>query len=340
MSSWGVVPFVCSAALLAGAYLLWFLDRYRWEPLGRFLLTTLLGVCAGALARVAAAWAGSALQGSPVELAPDALSAGLTGIWSPRQVLLLVLQQTLCLLVLLLFARRAYLEGPLDGAISGAAVAVGASLPALGLRVVAGDPTLPWAGTFAVLAAACGGVVLGGSVGRGALSGRAERLIGWGAVGALLSVAVTWVAAASWLLCGGGAFAWRWTELIAPVLAAGVLVGLSALVLLAERRILERQLAEEAEYGVLPEWAVRTVSCYRRRVRAAWWPRGDERSALVRVMVTLAFKKEQLERLVPEARSLYGLEVGRLRQRLRGMLAGTGPHPGEEWRGERSDTAP
>jgi len=323
MSPWSVVPFTCGLLVLAGAYLLWWLDRYRWEPLGRFVGTLVLGVAAGALSLVVSAWSGG------TERAPALLSTAtsqplvLTELVSGEQALALCLQALLACLVLVLFSSRgAYLEGPLDGAVCGVAVAVGAALPMLVTALLARDVTFPWSGLFLVVLGASGGVALGALVGRGVLAGTVSHLVGWSALGALASAVLTIGGRAAWGASGGGRASWRWVELVAPLAALVLLVGLLTLVLFVERKVLTRQLAEEVEYGVLPSWAAHAAGSYLRRVRPSWWERDDERRALAGVMVSLAFKKEQLTRLAPEARNLYGLEVGRLRQRIRAMLTG------------------
>ena len=58
-----------------------------------------------------------------------------------------------------------------------------------------------------------------------------------------------------------------------------------------------------------------------RRCRSGWWPRRDERREIAGLLVTLGLCKRQLLALPDDRAWLYGLEVGRLRQRARTLLA-------------------
>ena len=88
-----------------------------------------------------------------------------------------------------------------------------------------------------------------------------------------------------------------------------------------ERRVLAGQLVEEVELGVLPAWVAEIVPSYPRRIRSEWWPRRDERREILRLLVTMAFRKHRLRTLSADRLRLYGLEVGRLRNRARVILA-------------------
>jgi hypothetical protein len=153
--------------------------------------------------------------------------------------------------------------------------------------------------------------------------------LGWSVLGLAGSVAVQYLGGLAWRAVGLGRFPWRWVELAGPATALLALLGALIAVLWVERRILARQLAEEVGFGVMPAWAADTISCYRKRVRGDWWGRGDERRALVSLVVSLAHKKEQLAFLPEKFRSLYGIEVGRLRQRARVLLADASGAQGE-----------
>ena len=88
-----------------------------------------------------------------------------------------------------------------------------------------------------------------------------------------------------------------------------------------ERRVLSEQLRTRSALGVLPAWVVEVLPSYRRRIRSDWWPRRDERQEILDLLVSLAFRKQQLRTLPDDRARLYGLEVGRLRQRARAVLA-------------------
>ena len=99
--------------------------------------------------------------------------------------------------------------------------------------------------------------------------------------------------------------------------AAGAVAAALAIELVVTRR----ELAEEAGLGVVPEWAPEVLPRYWRRVRGDWWPRRDERRALSRLLLQLAFRKHQLRHLDDDRATLYSLEVGRLRERARRLFA-------------------
>jgi hypothetical protein len=321
MSAWTIVPLAVWALLVGAGYLVWWVDRYRWEPLGSYALAVLLGLGAGvaALALVSPALLGGSLSGFPTSSAA-APGAG-AWLWNPALALEVTARQLLTLAVLALLTRSSFVHGPLDGSVCGLGAGVAAALPGLVTGVLRGDASVPWSGTYLVLLAACTGVVLGAFVGRGVLAGRGLGVLGWGSLGALASGALGYAATGAWRASGGGSERFAWSGLLLPVLALAVVVGLLTGVVVLEGKVLRRQLEEEVRFGVLPSWVGETVASYRRRTRSEWWPRGDERRALTGVIVSLAFKKEQLERLAPDARNLYGLEVGRLRQRVRLALS-------------------
>jgi len=83
-----------------------------------------------------------------------------------------------------------------------------------------------------------------------------------------------------------------------------------------EHRVLERELGEEAAFGVVPGWVPEILPFYRRRVRAAWWPFRNERTALARKLSRLAFRKRAV-RHAGKGRELAGLEIVRLRNDLK-----------------------
>jgi len=87
-----------------------------------------------------------------------------------------------------------------------------------------------------------------------------------------------------------------------------------------EHQILRRELSDEVRLGVLPPWVADTIPYYRRRVRADWWPRRRERTVIARLLTRLAFRKHAVGRLPDREADLAGLEVLRLRQRVRAIL--------------------
>jgi hypothetical protein len=325
MSAASFLPLAVAVVLLIAAYLVWWLDRFRWEPLARFLVTALLAaVVSLGVVTAAASQLGSEPGGMPtahMRSGAADVTSGAEVQWDWVRVAVILARDAGVMLVLLLLSRRGTLEGPLDGAVYGLAAASGVAGEA-GVRLLLfPDPAGPWRGVFAALLGASALVALGAFLGRGVLAVRAVPLLGWSALGLVVSVALEAVGDLAWRAAGLGRSPWRWIELTGPLAALVELGGALLVVLWVERRVLARQLAEEVAFGVMPAWAADTISSYQRRVQGDWWTRGDERRALVRLVVSLAHKKEQLGFLPKNVRSLYGIEVGRLRQRARVLLA-------------------
>ena len=110
-----------------------------------------------------------------------------------------------------------------------------------------------------------------------------------------------------------------WWFVAVPVLYALYLAALY-IFLRSEQRILSVELAEEVEFNTVPEWVLEVIPYYRRRIRSKWWPVRRERTVLARLLTRLAFRKHAVKQLPEGESQLAGLEVVRLRQRIRGML--------------------
>ncbi|HPW54849.1 MAG: hypothetical protein KA072_05995 [Thermoanaerobaculaceae bacterium] len=302
-------------ALLVGAYLLWWVDRYAWEPAPRFLLTSALAAAGGMpllLLTPAAWWRGLLLGAGATHTAwgPVVRDAGL--------------RLAVLALVLTLFSRRSHLDSPLDGLVFG--VAAGSGLAATSLLSASwGASGAELEGWLVVVSLMSAGGAVGLGLGWARLQPAGWRqvgpaLVGLVAGGATLLVLPAFAAALAWagVHCSG----WVWTlvagtAVLLPVATASTFAWF---LLRLERRLLERSLEEEAGYGIVPAWLPARAARLRRRAEASWWPRRDERQMLNRLLCELAIKKQRVAALGPEAARVYGLEVGRLRRRLRSLL--------------------
>lgn len=223
----------------------------------------------------------------------------------------------LVLTLLALFATRAP-YGPLDCAVLGAAG--GAAAGAAAVLALARSGAAPAVGDALGALLGCGSALaaLGAGAGRARLVRRPAVAVGWLALGAAAAAA----SLAPWLARSRG---WATTastaldvaRLLVPLLA---LVGAVVLGARFERRVFERELGEEVANGILPGEVAFVVASYPRRLRSAWWPRGDERRALVALLRRLAFRKQQLRGLRGDRLHLAGLEVGRMRDRVRRLF--------------------
>lgn len=306
----GTLPLV-----LTGAYLLWWVDRYTWEPLPRFLLTVALAAAAGLplLWMQPPPWWRGLLFGvsaAPLDWGGLLRAAGL--------------DLGALMLVLLLFARRSHLDGPLDGLVFGGAAGAGLAVSALvaATWTAAGPAFEAWLGLGSLGAAGC---AVGLGVGWARLHPTGWRQVAPVAAGAAVGGAAMLLPpllAATLAWAGARLTGWAWVLASGAVVALPVLVaaGFAWVLLRHERRLLERSLEEEAGFGIVPAWLPRRAARLRGRAEASWWPRRDERQTLNRLLCELAIKKQRVAALGPEAARVYGLEVGRIRHRLRALL--------------------
>ncbi len=289
-----VVVAVALAGLAPGAaHLVLWLDRCGGEAVWR-----LLG---------AVAWGAGTGLGLALVLRPHATAVAAD--WTVAAGAAAALAAVVVMQIGLL--RLAPGEGALDGVAHG--LAAGAGLGLLGNGVPAGA-----AAPATVAAALAAGAVAGAGVGLAALEPRALRKIAVLLPGALLATAV--LVAVRVVLDAPGALGEART--VAAATAAGVLLAVAVTIAAAsaDSRLLRRELAEEASLGVLPGWAAAVAPSYRRRIGAAWWPDADERRAVNRLLLRLAVRKRRIERLDESRGRVAGLEVGRMRDRLRRLF--------------------
>ena len=296
------------ALLLPAAYLVWWLDRFRLFPLARFVAMVALAGSVGLL--LAARWPAAAALGGglagPAMPAPGAIGERGTVLAVDAARLALA-----ALAVLVFLLARARVESPVDGVVFGVATGVGLALPA-GWLLAEGDPGVAAVAVAGqALAAVLAGAVVGLAVAYARFDPRWPMRVAVALGGAAVAAAVV----AGSRLAAEASRPW-----VAPLLLAVATVGAVAGAFAIELVISRRELAEEASLGVLPAWAPEVLPRYWRRVRGSWWPRRDERRALSRLLLQLAFRKHQLRHLDDDRATLYSLEVGRLRERARRLL--------------------
>jgi hypothetical protein len=315
-----LVVFVVFAAVSGVAFLVLWLDRYTTEPVLRLVLVALWGVGCSFVLRLAGPALGLVVSPDPVFAIPEALQA--VGL----------LEALLLAAGLAVLATSHYLEGPLDGAVYGTVAGLGLAattcLAALHAGRVPPDPSVLM---FLTLVGAAAAAAVGAGVGFAKLAVRTSLRAPFVLAAVVVAGAVWWLLlrAANW-----GLSAWGPRNIpfrVALVVVAGFfLCGVFLGALALERRVLTQQLTDEVALGVLPSWVVDVLPSYRRRIRSEWWRRRDERREIVRLLLSLAFRKQRLRGLPEERARIYGLEVGRLRQRARTLLAlpaNAGPRP-------------
>lgn len=301
-----------AGALWGAAFLILWLDRFRTEPVLRLVLLAFWGfLCALAFR----------LGGPDMDLIVGLDSTLGTPTAFPFAAG--IVEQLVLALGLAAVAMSHYLDGPLDGAVFGTVTGLGfgafQTVAALHAGWTPASPLLP---LFLTLMCATATAAVGSSIGFAKLALRALPRVAC-ALGAVLAAGLAqWglVVAANWVWHTWGA---RDTASnVALALGAFLLlVGVFQVALVLERGVIARQLADEVAFGVLPPWVVKVLPSYWRRIRSDWWRRRDERREIARLLTSLAFRKHQLRGLAEERARLYGLEVGRLRQRSRTLLA-------------------
>jgi len=172
------------------------------------------------------------------------------------------------------------------------------------------------------------GATFGGFLGHAVLTHKPWQRGSWAAIGLGAAATLHGSWNATLLLVGpmtpgGGLRAWL---VILPVLYAGYVLILAAF-LQSEHRILKQQLDEEVALSLAPTWVAEVIPYYRRRLQSDWWPLREERTVISRLLTRIAFRKHALRHIPKDEAAIASLEVVRLRQRLRAILA---PEPGEE----------
>ncbi len=324
MLVWLSVP-AAVLPIAAFLWLVWWLDRYDREPIGLFGLAFAWGAIGGVLLTLA---------GSDAFAAPVARTLGLTDPHLVHMVVLApILEEPAKALVLLLLVRAAQFDNTTDGFVYGAATGLGFGMTEnlMYFRAAAdGGDAVAFAGIVAARtlysalmhasASSCIGAALGYSKFRNG-AGKWTALIG----GFVASIAIH----ALWngLLYAGmqGKTTLGLLDFILFPLEFAVLFLIFNLSLLDEKRIIQRELQEEVDLGVLPPAHLEYLGAYRRRIRPGWLPEGLDGHLYIRRATTLAFRKHQLKEN-PEP-GHYADEITRLRREIVQQLQAVGLAP-------------
>jgi len=311
--------------IVAFLWLLWWLDRYDREPVGLFALAFGWGAVGGVLLTLA----GSGALADPL--------AHALGIIDPQlaQMVLIapLLEEPSKALVLLLIIRSAQFDNTTDGFVYGAAAGLGFGMTEnlLYFRAAAdtGD-AVAFAGIVSARtlysalmhasASSCIGAALGHSKFRHG-KGRWGPLVG--GLLAALAIHALW----NGLLYAGaqGRTGLGLLDFVLFPLEFGVLFLIFNLSLLDEKRIIQRELKEEVDLGVIPPVHLEYLGAYRRRIRPGWLPKSMDGQLYIRRATTLAFRKHQLQNSTQPG--YYADEVTRLRGEIVHQLHAAGLAP-------------
>ena len=101
-----------------------------------------------------------------------------------------------------------------------------------------------------------------------------------------------------------------------------VIVVVVQIALLAENRLLIRELGEEVERGTIPATHLRYLPYSRRRRLPGWLPGSVDRKQYVQLATRLAFRRAQSRALSGRQLEYYADEITHLRSEILGMLGG------------------
>ncbi|MCP4867235.1 MAG: PrsW family intramembrane metalloprotease [Proteobacteria bacterium] len=326
MLVWLSVP-AAVLPIVAFLWLVWWLDRYDREPLGLFAVAFGWGAIGGILLT---------LLGSDAFAQPVAETLGITDPHLVHMVILApILEEPAKALVLLLLVRARQFDNTTDGFVYGAATGLGFGMTenlmyfraaadtgdAVAFAALVAARTL-YSALMHASASSCIGAALGYSKFR---NGAGK----WGALAGGLIAALGIHALWNGLLYAGfqGQTTLGKLDFILFPIEFAVLFAIFNLSLLDEKRIIQRELQEEVDLGVLPPPHLAYLGAYRRRIRPGWLPAGMDGALYIRRATTLAFRKHQLK--VNAEPGHYADEITRLRREIVQQLQGAGLAP--EW---------
>lgn len=307
-----VVPMLCFLVLI------WWLDRYDREPWWMMALAFGWGAGGGVLVAVI----GSTLVSVPLQIG---LTAELAGAVSTVAVAPLVEEPSKALILLILLTSRHW-DNTTDGFVYGAAAGLGFGMTENFLYFVdtaeAGDVgawlglvfiRTFWSALMHAAATSVVGAALGFARHRGCLTMALAATLG---LGLAMAIHALWNGL---MVAGQG--------------ENGALVGLNLLLfplefftlfvvlqicLYDESRTIRRELALEAQRGLLPAEHVEILASTWRRARRSWLPPKVNHHAYVRACTRLAFRRHAASR----ARDRAGLEreITALREEIQAAL--------------------
>lgn len=282
--------------ILGFLWLMWWLDRYDREPIWLFLTVFVWG----AFGAVFLAIIGSAVLSVPLAVvaSADVEASLVTTFVAP------LAEEPSKALILFLVARSRHFDNVTDGFVYGAAAGLGFGMSENLMYFVnvaaTGDP-MAWAATVAIrtlwsaLMHAAATSVVGAAIGLTVFRrGLARPLLLAGGFAVAIFIHGLWNGLLT--LADAGAPMLGMIDLGIFWLEFAVLVLIFQAVLLAEHKMIHRELTQEAKEGHLPASHVPFLSSYIKRQRRGWLPPGIDHHEYVRLATTLALRREQLER--------------------------------------------
>jgi len=313
----------------------WWLDRYDREPIWMVALTFFWGAFGGA---------GLSLLGNT---SLHLLIAGLLGAehaeWMGPVLVAPIIEEPTKAAVLLLVAMSRHFDNTTDGFVYGAAAGLGFGMTENMLyfyqvsQVAGFDPLqgiASWLGTvtirtfYSAVMHATASSLIGAAIGWSRFRSRPVKLL---TIPLGLLAAMGMHALWNGLLTVGGVMgnedSMLLINLVILPLEVLLVFAIFQLSLRAERRVLIRELTEEAEQGLIPSAHVAPLCSYFGRNSTRFLPAGLPEDAYIKAATTLAMRKHQVRQCPPAKSALYSDDVERLRREVAGILALPAPPP-------------
>jgi RsiW-degrading membrane proteinase PrsW (M82 family) len=317
-----LVSAVCATApMLAFLWLAWFLDRHDREPWWLFGLTFLWGALGAVLFALIGSGVMLGMLGAAI--GPEAADA-----WSAVLIAPLVEEPTKALVLFLVMFSR-HFDNATDGFVYGSAAGLGFGMTEnflYFLSVAATGDVAGWVQTVIIrtlfsavmhaAATSCVGAMLGFARFRG---------LGWKVLalpigfGAAIGIHATWNGLLTLDMFTGGTGALAALDFLLFPIEGLVLFGVFQLALWDERATLRRELAEEAQAGLLPLAHARAIATYFGRSSGGWLEPGIPRHPYIRAVTTLALRKHQARNASARGHAFYAQAVDRLRLEIRDL---------------------
>ncbi len=290
----GLSVLASTLPMLAMLWLVWWLDRYDREPLWLYGITFLWG----AVGAIALAMAGSLFLAIPLYvLVPGAADSVTAVIVAP-----LIEEPSKAVFLLLVMWSR-HFDNMTDGFVYGAAAGLGFGMTENFMyfaEVGATGDVGGWVATVIIrtlysavmhaTATSIVGAALGWSQHRGW-----SLTIGLGFAGLVMAMAVHafWNGMLTLDMATGHSGTFMGINLIVFPFEVAFIAVIFQLCLLDEKWTIERELAEEADSGLIPPEHPDIIASWWRRGRSWWVPRGLDHDRYVQALTTLAMRKRQ-----------------------------------------------
>lgn len=296
--------------------LVWWFDRYEREPIWLFLLTFLWGAIGGVLCALVGSMALD-LPASFLPLTPEQLDALATVAFAP-----LAEEPAKAAFLLIVFWNRGF-DNMTDGFVYGAAAGLGFGMTENFTYFASSGFSGDWVSWIELVvirtfySAAMHGTatsMVGAAVGFARFRGCATLAI-CTAGGFMLAMSMHGLWNGLLVLDGlqGGNTWWSIADFIVFPLEAAAVFTVFQLALLEESLTIRRELAEEAERGLIPADHPKILGSWWRRHGRGFLPPGVPHHRYVAAVTALALRKRQL-RMIGSQDEYYRDEVFRLRR--------------------------